>query len=387
MLRFSFFRAAANSTVCRAHKPRVLVIGSHKHVRQPSMHLYARWLADALEDFAIVTRSQAPAIFFTQSTNLSGAKKYLFYLDQFLLLPIVLLFWQKSFDAIIVSDHSNAPCAFLVSPKKLIVMVHDSIAIRGALGKIPEYDRRVGALGTLLQRLIVIALRRASAVFANPGPLPQELRDLGVTAHIEVLGCPLDVARLKALPARRPPALTTPNKFALYVGSDIARKRKRALVDIWSSEVLKNSPYDLVLAGFTGDKNRKLFEQLAPGRVLFVNDASEAELRWLYERCSCFITASAHEGFCIPVLEASLFEKCVVTPDTSFFVDVFAENVNAILKFDGHDDRRILDAIEQFDPSQYELSRAQLLARYSFREFTERVCRTVQSTMMGEAAS
>ncbi|MCK1550846.1 glycosyltransferase [Bradyrhizobium sp. 177] len=341
------------------------------------MHLYARWLAEALRDFAIVTRYEAPAVFFTRMSSLSGSQRYFFYLDQFVLLPLILLFWQTKFDVIIVADHSNAPCAFLVSSKKLIVMVHDTIAIRGALGMIPEYDRNVGSLGKLLQRLIVRALKRASAVFANPGPLRQELRDLGIKAHIEVVGCPLDIARLTARPARQPSSLSSSDKFALYVGSDIARKRKRALVDIWRSGPLRDGPYDLVLAGFTDNDNRKLFEQLVPGRIRFVNDASEDELRWLYEHCSFFITASAHEGFCIPVLEASYFRKCVITPDSPFFKEVFGENVKAVLRFDGRDDKRILDTIEQFDPSRSDLSRTQLLATYSYPEFAGRVCRTV----------
>ncbi|WP_036026543.1 glycosyltransferase [Bradyrhizobium yuanmingense] len=345
------------------------------------MQLYSRWLAESLEGFATVRRTQAPGVFLSRLTNSSSIAKYCFYLDQFVLLPIALFFWQIRFDAIIVGDHSNGPSALLVSSKKLIVMVHDSIAIRGAFGLIPNYEHRVGKLGILLQRLIVLSLRKSGALFSNPGPLVSELRELGVTGHIEVLGCPLDISRLTKQKSTPPSHLSASDKFALYVGSDARRKRKSLLVDIWRSELLSQRGYKLVLAGFTSQQDKKQFEKLLPDRIVCVNDVTEGELRWLYENCSCMITASAHEGFCIPVLEALYFDKCVITPNADFFQDVFGSSVDAILEFDGHDAPRIVQAIEERDPSRSQASRNELLARYSFLTFTESVRRVI-STMM-----
>ncbi|MCK1735271.1 glycosyltransferase [Bradyrhizobium sp. 138] len=329
----------------------------------------------------MVKRSQAPAIFLTRLTSSSRISKYCFYLDQFVLLPIILFFWQLKFDAIIIGDHSNGPSGFLVIPKKLVVMVHDSIAIRGGLGQIPDYDRSVGRLGAMLQRLIVLSLRKSQAVLANPGPLSQELRELGVSCHIEVIGCPVDISRLTHQKAMPPRQITELEKFALYVGSDAGRKRKALLVDVWRSDALWKSEYKLVFAGFTSERNKRQFEELLPDRITCVNDVTEAELRWLYENCSCVITASAHEGFCIPILEAIFFEKCVITPNNPFFKEVFGPNVNAVMELDGRDAQRILSAIDGYDPSQSALPREELLTRYSFPTFAQSVRRVIASMM------
>lgn len=360
-------------------KPRVLIVGPHSFARQTSMRLYSRWLADALDEFATVKRSQAPTIFFSQLTSSSRMSKYCFYLDQFVLLPIILCFRQLKFDAIIIGDHSNGPSGFLVLRKKLVIMVHDSIAIRGGLGRIPDYDRSVGRLGAILQYLVVLSLRKSQAILANPGPLTKELRELGVSCPIEVLGCPIDISRLTHQKASPPPGIGELGKFALYVGSDAGRKRKALLVDLWRSDLLSKSGYNLVFAGFTSDRNKKQFEDTLPGRIACVNEVTEAELRWLYENCSCMITASAHEGFCIPVLEAIFFKKCVITPNNPFFGEVFGTNVNAVLEFDGRDAERVLNAIVGFDPSQCAQAREELLARYSFSTFAESVRSVVKS--------
>jgi Glycosyl transferases group 1 len=349
---------------------KVLVVGPHPMERQASMKLYAHWIVSALEGFAGVQLFQTPSVFLTRRTNSLKTRKYFFYIDQFIILSVLLFFMQARFDVVIIGDHSNAPSSFLVAERKLVIMVHDSIAIRAAFGTIPDYDRIVGFFGVMLQRLIVVGLRRARAILSNPGPLSQELRELGVTAPITVLGCPLDISRLKGVPAKQPVKTIGIGRFALYVGSDAGRKRKDLLVNIWASDALKWSGYSLVLAGFTSEANKRLFEQAIPNRLICVDDASDAELGWLYDNCLCLITASAHEGFCIPVLEAASFEKCVITPENPFYVQVFGKTVHPVLRFDGGDAERVIEIVTRFNPVLEEGCRRELLERYSFKMFT-----------------
>ncbi|MGH7224465.1 MAG: glycosyltransferase, partial [Gemmataceae bacterium] len=48
------------------------------------------------------------------------------------------------------------------------------------------------------------------------------------------------------------------------------------------------------------------------GHVIFVDSASDAELKAYYERASVFVLASEHEGFCVPVVEAMALQVPIV---------------------------------------------------------------------------
>jgi hypothetical protein len=364
-MRVETLRNMRGISVCNM---KVLIVGPHEMQQQKSMTLYAQWLATALAGFSEVDLERAPSIFLRELTSSWSLRKYLFYLDQFIILPLLLFFRQFSYDAIIIADHSNAPSSFFIARRKLLIMVHDSIAIRGAFGELQDYEV-IGPLGVLLQKLIVIGLRRASWILANPGPLERELRDLGISAPITTLGCPLDAERFDRAPAKPPHGANKFGNYALYVGSDNTRKRKSLLVDIWSSDLMLGSDLTLVMAGSTSRDNKDRFYLRTP-RVVCIDHVSDSELRWLYENCSCLITASAFEGFCIPILEAVFFDRCVITPARiPFYTQVFGTSVCPVLEFDGRDARRILDTLQSFDAERDRVVRQSLLTKYSFDTF------------------
>ena len=59
--------------------------------------------------------------------------------------------------------------------------------------------------------------------------------------------------------------------------------------------------------------------------VLLVGKCSEAELRWLYQHAHQYWCASAHEGFCMPLLEANYASLPVVTQARSNIPDTLGE--------------------------------------------------------------
>lgn len=55
--------------------------------------------------------------------------------------------------------------------------------------------------------------------------------------------------------------------------------------------------------------------------VIFLNGMSLSELATLYRLADLFVTASLHEGFCVPVVESMAFDLPMLLPDSAVFRD------------------------------------------------------------------
>jgi glycosyltransferase involved in cell wall biosynthesis len=68
---------------------------------------------------------------------------------------------------------------------------------------------------------------------------------------------------------------------------------------------------DAITSGYV-ELLRELAERLAPGAVTIESDLSDAELADRYRSAHAFLCLSAHEGFCIPLIEAFRFGVPVI---------------------------------------------------------------------------
>jgi glycosyltransferase involved in cell wall biosynthesis len=57
-------------------------------------------------------------------------------------------------------------------------------------------------------------------------------------------------------------------------------------------------------------------------QIIIKAGVSDAELRWLYEKCSSVAYPSIVEGFGLPVFESAVFKKPIVTSDISVFEEI-----------------------------------------------------------------
>lgn len=304
---------------------RILVVGTHNHVRQPSMSQFADWFAGALEPVARVTRTKAPSIVLRTGGGQGGLAKWLAYVDQYVLLTLWLAVRHWGHDLVLVADHSNAPAALLVPRGKLVIMVHDTIAIRQARGEIAGAPP-VGATGRILQKLVLKGIRRASLLLTNPGPVDPELTALGVNAPRVMVGCPVDPKRLGEAST---PADAPQGPFILNVSGDGWRKRKPDMLRLWAAAPDDTTLPTLVLVGFANETTRAELARLdIPGRVRIHTNVSNGELAWFYANCEALIVAGHEEGFCIPVAEASHFGKAVFGPASApLYPMIFGEAV------------------------------------------------------------
>lgn len=123
--------------------------------------------------------------------------------------------------------------------------------------------------------------------------------------------------RLQAVVAAEPPESDeiADRDLILCVGRVAENKRQHLALDaLWHLSRLNAgaSPLLVIAGGVTSPLYQRQLEnriwQLGLGdHVLFTGKCPDAELRWYYERAKALWCTSAHEGFCVPLIEANAF--------------------------------------------------------------------------------
>lgn len=121
-------------------------------------------------------------------------------------------------------------------------------------------------------------------------------------------------------------------RFALAVGTFEVRKNYRVLLDVWD-ELTADPAFDLdlVIVGWRGWRVNDLIRRIESsrlfgGRIVWLENLSDAALSWLYEACHLFVFPSLYEGWGLPVTEALQHGRPVIasnrgaTPEAGFGV-------------------------------------------------------------------
>ena len=111
--------------------------------------------------------------------------------------------------------------------------------------------------------------------------------------------------------------------FFLYVGNAKEHKNVPLLLSAFAG---LNSNMELVLAtgGLEAD------ELKLPSGVIRISSLPEADLIALYSAATAFVTASAYEGFCLPIAEAQACGCKVIASNTSAIPEVAGKNVKLV---------------------------------------------------------
>ncbi len=191
----------------------------------------------------------------------------------------------------------------------------------------PELVDDVAARGTYERGVRETALvRHADFALVRSAYMRDELaRTFGFPAdRITVLPYETDTSRFT--PGPRDPALAqryglAGRRVLLYVGRMASHKKIDELVRALAAARREIPDAVLLLAGNTSEAahRRVMEEALRRARelgvgdsVIFTGEIDHAALPAYYRLCDLFVTASRHEGFCIPVIEAMACGKPVI---------------------------------------------------------------------------
>jgi glycosyltransferase involved in cell wall biosynthesis len=122
-----------------------------------------------------------------------------------------------------------------------------------------------------------------------------------------------------------------PDRYVLFVATVEGRKNHRLMLDIWRRmvEAGDDPPY-LVCVGRLGWKSEGFLAELVEtdylnGKVILLQDISDADLRLLYSRCLFTVCPSLYEGWGLPVGESLAAGKICVCSDRASIPEVAGE--------------------------------------------------------------
>jgi alpha-1,3-rhamnosyl/mannosyltransferase len=196
----------------------------------------------------------------------------------------------------------------LGSPMPVVLTIHDAIPLLPASG-FSWWRRFRFALATR-------SASRADAVLTSSESSRGEiLRRTGISpARLHVV--PLGVPPRWPGPAERPPGVPDV-PFALVVGGNRPHKELATLAEVWR-RLGPSPPLELVGAG-PNDRRFPTLTELAQARgargVHTLGPVSPAALEWLYTHATFLLFPSRHEGFGLPLIEASARGTPVIASD------------------------------------------------------------------------
>ena len=207
---------------------------------------------------------------------------------------------------------------FVLHRRERVFVVYHNITPSGFFRSI---DPAFAGLLEAGRRSLPLLLERAEAVFADSAFNAAELGELGRT---DVVACPppmrlnrlLEIESDEALQAQM--LVAVPEKMVLFVGQILPHKRPDLLIGAHHLLVANTMPLTrLVIAGTNrhpryGGAIRRLIDSMNLDTVWLTGEVSDAALATFYRRADVFVTASEHEGFCVPIIEAFHFGVPVV---------------------------------------------------------------------------
>lgn len=108
-------------------------------------------------------------------------------------------------------------------------------------------------------------------------------------------------------------------------------------------------------------------------QVTFIHDADDHDLAVLYEHAEALVQPSFAEGFGLPILEATSFQKPIIASDLPVFRELLG--ADTFYSFNPHDIGSITSAIETFisDTKKKKVPK-EILERFSFNTMAKKIC-------------
>jgi glycosyltransferase involved in cell wall biosynthesis len=293
-----------------------------------SMPRFAEMLKGAYEARGHRVQVWSPRAIFFSKVPRGRLSKWAGYVDQYLLFPM----WVRkalkrtSLDTLFVFvDQALGPWVPLVENRPHVVHAHDLLALRSALGDIPENP--TSATGRIYQRYIRRGFRRARHFISISGKTRNDLHHFGrvtpLTSEIVYNGLNFPYAPLAFEDSERilhGAGLSAPAVgLLLHVGGGQWYKNLAGVIAIYAQyagHLTDPLPLWCVSPPPKSGAAKSMLDKVPEkGRVRFLGNLDSATLQALYSRASAFLFPSLAEGFGWPLIEAQACGCPVITTD------------------------------------------------------------------------
>jgi glycosyltransferase involved in cell wall biosynthesis len=313
----------------------VLLVGNYPFDGSKSMQIWAHTLERELRELGVDVRVIYPRpVLGRWKPSSNGVGKWLGYRDRFLLFPREMRAAAVDADVVHICDHGSAMYSQMVKGKPVVVTCHDMLAVRGALGEVPDCPASI--FGQHLQRWISRGLRSAERVACVSQATYEDARrilsgDGNLCLILNGLNYPFKPVlrvesdqRLLDFPQIQKP-------FILHVGSNLVRKNREGVLRVFANAA-EGPDLQMVFAGapLTADLLGLARKLGVYERIVQVPRPDVKVIEALYSRAVALLFPSRFEGFGWPPIEAQACGCPVVGSDIPPLAEVLGGS--AILK-------------------------------------------------------
>ncbi len=266
-----------------------------------------------------------------------GLKKWLGYVDQFVLFPNEVRRRLKSCppDTLFVfTDNAQGPWVPLVTDRPHVVHCHDFLAQQSALGKISE--RKTSWSGRQYQEFIHRGYSKGKNFISVSQKTREDLHKQlsSVPARSEVVynGLNQSFTLLDAIQSKtalgQKLELDLTAGYLLHVGGNQWYKNRRGVIQIYDAwRGLSDQKLPLLMIGIPPGQSVKDRREASPytSDIHFLTGLDNEAVRLAYAGASVFVFPSLAEGFGWPIAEAMASGCPVVTTDAAPMTEVAGE--------------------------------------------------------------
>jgi glycosyltransferase involved in cell wall biosynthesis len=302
---------------------KVLVVGNYENDAQTSMQRFAALMVRGLTQAGHRVRTVRPrAVLGQLYPSERGFGKWLGYIDKLGVFPLSLRTALNWADVVHICDHANSLYTKYLQTFPHVVTCHDLLAVRSALGEIPQ--NRTSWTGRQFQRLILKGLAHAQHVVCVSEATRKDLLRIGLIPEHRVsrvynsLSHPYSpMEQAKAISRIRGLGVDPSQSFILHVGGNQWYKNRLGVLRIFHVLMTLSGErkFKLVMVGkpWTAEMRGFVIAHRMTDVVLELTGATDEDLRALYSTAEMLLFPSLQEGFGWPIIEAQSCGCPVVT--------------------------------------------------------------------------
>jgi glycosyltransferase involved in cell wall biosynthesis len=310
-------------------KMNIVLLTHPNFLNSQSMPRFARMLEEAylLRGHEVKVWSPQPVVYRLVPTGCLS--KWAGYVDQYILFPLwvrMQLNKQSANTLYVFCDQALGPWVPLVKNKPHIVHVHDLLALRSALGDVPENPTSWS--GRIYQRYIRQGFKQAKHFISISNKTRDDLHYFGeasaISSHVVYNGFNYPYSPMAKADAMR--VLNDANLPAhsdgmlLHLGGSQWYKNLAGVIGIYIEYVkAEKSPLPLwCICPNPNPQVQALLKQVpSNGKVLFFQGIDNDALQAAYSLARAFVFPSLAEGFGWPIIEAQACGCLVLTSDAA----------------------------------------------------------------------
>jgi glycosyltransferase involved in cell wall biosynthesis len=358
---------------------KILLVGNYLPDKQESMIRFANFLNVELGKRNIDVQLWIPNERFGALTAHPFFKKWLAYIDKYILAIASLRRAARKAELVHITDHANAVYGPLLGNQKWMITCHDLLAIRICKGEFPAM--KTGTSGRMLQKWIQNSIAKAPHTVCvseatlkdlhrlNPENKSVSIIKNGLNHPYSRLNSETLRERLKTIFNRL--GHNPPLSYLLHIGGNQWYKNRIGVIKLFNELKRLPSSKELILVLAGKNPTPELIQEVSflglEKSIIWLENLTNEELEALYNGSKSFLFPSLAEGFGWPIAEALSCGCPVITSNRPPMTEVGGSVCCYINPEDLKDAARIVNNYlnsERIDSEEAILNRIQHTAQF-----------------------